>query len=42
VTSNIVFAVINSSIPSPRAEVLKYVDDPEFCYQDFAKRESVE
>ena len=37
-----VFAVINSSIPSPRAEVLKYVDDPEFCYQDFAKRESVE
>ena len=31
-----------SKRPSPKAEILKYVEDPEFSYQDFAKRGSVE
>ena len=27
-----------SKQPSPRADILRYVDDPDFTYQDFAKR----
>ncbi|CAC5391703.1 SESN1_3 [Mytilus coruscus] len=34
--------LISSSIPSPRVEVLKYCEDPEFCYQDFAKRDNLD
>lgn len=30
------------SIPSPRAEAIKYVDDAEFCYKDFAKRDNID
>ena len=26
--------------PSPRADILRYVEDPSFTYEDFAKRDS--
>lgn len=42
VESQSVEIAANTVRPSPKAEVLKYVDDAEYCYQDFAKRSSVE
>lgn len=27
-----------SKQPSPKADILRYVEDPDFTYQDFAKR----
>ena len=31
----------NTHTPSPREDVLKFVENPDFVYQDFAKRGSV-
>ncbi|KAK6169973.1 hypothetical protein SNE40_018479 [Patella caerulea] len=31
----------SQKIPSPRADILRYVEDPNFTYKDFAKRDSV-
>ena len=36
------FSVVTSSkVPSPKSDTLKFVDDPNFAYEDFAKRGSV-
>jgi len=32
----------NSNIPSPKKDVLKFVLEPQFVYQDFAKRGCIE
>lgn len=39
--SHFLSVTTSSKQPSPKADILKFVDDSEYVYQDFAKRGSV-